>query len=663
MNFTAQHRNLAKLVAEAQKLTTYEGVAWENFCWDVTRYINRSRAHDKRRLKLYFTQQRKSTSEPYVPFEPKYADFAKAIILKRASQRMVGYAFQKAMLVALRYLYGSLVRGGTTDPTLLETHHFQAAVLEACRTVVPSSAYRIGALLREVADFVNDNQITLIPIRFNNPIPHPPEGDGTDPQSQAEGLEKMPSRATLEALADASNNPLDDEEKILLRVIDLHVVGGFRTGEAATIPLDCWVEEAVIGRDGRPKIDETTGEQVKRFGLRYWPEKGGETLIKWLPDCAVPLARRAVEDLTRLCTPARSVAATLEHEPDRVPLPGNYHPDELLDRNQLVKVLGLSCWGSARCFLDKIKIRPVERERGKGRGGHRNLYRVREIERALVNRRARLEVVTKPNGKKQKLSESLCVMFRNQFDSCRATLYFLPELIGYRQICTALGSAPDATSVFSRRGLTEPDGSPIRIKTHAFRHWLNTLADRGGLSDVELALWMGRRDVRQNQAYKHGTVEQRVAWAREMIGSGKLQGPVTDKYNTINDPVEKEHFLEVFVNVAHFTPLGVCVHDFGLDPCPYHLNCLRGCTEYLRTKGDEEERKNIRELRVFTARELEKAEQAMLEDEYNASNWVEHSRLLLTGADAALAVDDDPCSEGELIQVFPSGEMRGQPLA
>jgi hypothetical protein len=310
-----------------------------------------------------------------------------------------------------------------------------------------------------------------------------------------------------------------------------------------------------------------------------------------------------------------------------------------------------------------MNIKHIERERDSGRGGNRNLYRVIDIEQALVKRRAKLEVVTKPNGQKQKLSESLCVMFRNQFDSVKATLYFLPELIGYRQVCTALGSAHNTTSIFSRRGITEPDGSPMKIKTHAFRHWLNTLADRGGLSDIELALWRGRRDVSQNQAYKHGTVEQRVAAVQEMIRARKLHGPVADIYHSINDPVEKEKFLEVFVSVAHFTPLGICVHDFALEPCKYHLNCLRGCSEYLRTKGDENERKNIMALREFTKRELRIAERAMREEEYGASNWVEHNRLLLAGADAALAVDDgESNASGELITVFPGGEMRGQPF-
>ena len=125
----------------------------------------------------------------------------------------------------------------------------------------------------------------------------------------------------------------------MLRIIDLLVVAGFRVGEVLTLPRDCWVEETAINPRGRNIRDITTGETAKRCGLRYWPEKGGDPIVKWLPSCAVPLARRAVGDLVRLCEPARQAAAVLEKNPHRVPLPGNPDPDALLSIRELMKIL------------------------------------------------------------------------------------------------------------------------------------------------------------------------------------------------------------------------------------------------------------------------------------------------------------------------------------
>jgi hypothetical protein len=218
-------------------------------------------------------------------------------------------------------------------------------------------------------------------------------------------------------------------------------------------------------------------------------------------------------------------------------------------------------------------------------------------------------------------------------------------------------------TVFSRRGITQRDGSPMRIRTHAFRHWLNTLADQGGLSDVELARWMGRRNIQQNQAYKHGTVEQRVAWAQEMLVAGKLHGVTASVYHGIEDPVEKQTFLQTFVGVAHFTPYGVCTHEFALTPCPYHLNCLSGCSDYLRTQGDEEERHNLIELRDFTASELSKAEHASLGDVGGAGNWADFNRRTLAGIEAALAVDEKENYEATTqVAVFAGRHAIGTPV-
>lgn len=170
---------------------------------------------------------------------------------------------------------------------------------------------------------------------------------------------------------------------------------------------------------------------------------------------------------------------------------------------------------------------------------------------------------------------------------------------------------------------------------------------------------MGRRDVSQNAAYKHGTVVQRAKWAREALQNGKLSGALSEIYDEINDPVEKETFLETFVNIAHFTDFGVCLHDYSLDLCQYHLNCVSGCGEFARTKGDQEERKKLRELRVFTARELELAKQAVEEDEFNADAWVKHNQRILDGCDSALAVDEDAVGETftgqvkDIVKIYP----------
>ncbi len=662
VNFkTKEQKSLDKLISEAKQIQPYPKVVWDDERWNLEGFV-KHRNHEKRSLTILFSRSKKSHAGEFEPFAQPFADFAKLIIANRAAARGTGYTFQKAMVNALRYLYEVLFQSGLADPTRLLKLHFQTAAKNAEKSQQHGGAYQIGLLLQKISEFVDENRLTTVEINFKNIISHPPYMDGTDEKSQAKGMEKMPSSLALESLANASSAPLDDDERIILRVIDLLVVGGFRIGEVLTLPLDCWIEET----DHNQNSSNINGQATERCGLRYIPEKGGLPVVKWLPSHAVPFAKRAVEDLTRLCYDARRAAALLEQNPDRVPLGnGLISPDAEVDRYRLSEIMGLGV-GTVRQIVDtNLKVPLVNT----GNKGHfRNLYRLGDVEKALMSRRPTLEVVKLGGNRMQKLSESLCVMFLNQFDSAKTAMRFLPQIIGYRQIRTALGAEERAASIFSKRSLTNPDGTRLQIKTHAFRHWLNTLADQGGLSDIQLALWMGRRDVNQNAAYKHGTVVQRTKWAREALQSGKLSGAVSEIYDQINDPIEKKTFLETFVNVAHFTDYGVCLHDYSLDPCQYHLNCVSGCGEFARTKGDQEERKKLRELRVFTARELELAKKAVVEDQFNADAWVKHNQRILDGCDAALAVDEEEIGEvlnrqvKDYVKVYPGEKVSGKPL-
>lgn len=561
------------------------------------------------------------------------------------------------MIIAQRYLYTALHRTGTSDPTKLNRKIFAAAISSAKSKAKGWTAYHVGRALQELSKWMDERELTGVEIDFLNPIPRLGNGDGLDPESQARGLLKLPSVAALAALADISNAPLDDDERTIMRIVDLLVVGGFRIGEVLSLPVDCWVETLALEQSGKVKTDPRTGEQVFRHGIRYWPEKGGHPYVKWLSDCAVPLARRAVTDLTSLCASARLAAVGLERNPDRVPLHGSWGPDDLLDHESLGALLGFKNVWYANQLRKNIGVEPTSRNKT---GNHYAFsYRLGDIEKALLKRRGTIVIVRRPGGAVQMLSESLCVMFRNQFHAKSSTLRFLPELIGAGQINDALGNDSDQVSVFSVRELTEPDGSRMRIKSSAFRHWLNTLLNRGGLSDIELARWSGRRNIDQNAAYKHGTVEQRVSWARNMIKEGTLRGPAADTFNLINDPVEKEQFLKTFVNVALVTPYGVCIHDYAIDPCPYHLNCLGGCSEYLRTKGDKDERKNIEEVRSFHLVQLQGLKSATQNDG-PVRNYEAHCERIVQGATAALAVDEDNIPDGQHVKVFPKGNVRGK---
>ena len=657
---------LRAFIETAKSLPAFPDTVWSDTVWrlsDTDPSVAR-RAHNQQSKTLSFTNlesteihddaAKEAMSEPFI-------ELVKAMVKHRAANRNQGVNNHRVFITGCRHLEKVLRTAGCTDPTKLRRRHFELAEESVKRTMESSTAYRVSLALAEIARTVDENEVTEGRIGYTTGIKRPSIGDRLDEEGQKAGLAKMPSRHALEALADISNSPIDDDERLLLRHVDLLATTGFRIGEALTLPVDCWVEE----QQGSGAVDPQNGQVLSNFGIRYWPEKGGEPIVKWLPTAAVELARRAVSEIELLCRPAREAARFIEANPGRLPVFAALESDDLLCVSDYEELMGLQRGSFSGTAPGVTFVRRPRATTLQGGGPEVRCCRVRDVERVLVAQAFVQPLLVRMNGQRQMLSGSLSVAFGNQFHSQKATRTWDPRPVKIQHIQDLLGAGEARSeqlrqSVFARRNIKDADGKVIRIKTHAFRHWLNTIANDGGLSDVELARWMGRKDMRQNDAYKHGTVAQRVGRAKELIQNGQLVGPVADIASSL--PVtERDAFLDAAVEAVHITPFGVCVHNFAATPCKHHLNCLRGCGDYLRQKGNQRERATLLDLRKRTEVELAKAREGVAQAEYGASNWVDHQEKTLAGVNAALAVDSDlGHGDGDMTPVFPGNPSFGE---
>jgi hypothetical protein len=178
------------------------------------------------------------------------------------------------------------------------------------------------------------------------------------------------------------------------------------------------------------------------------------------------------------------------------------------------------------------------------------------------------------------------------------------------------------------------------MTSHQFRHWLNYIADKGGLPVELQSRWMGREHPGDTEAYRHATVDERLEWVKAGIQDGKLAGSKASMYFELPNAM-RDRYLDGEVQAVHFTALGLCLHDFAVTPCPYHLNCVRGCADYLRVKGSESERRHLVQIQQSTERALASAKtRASQPDGRIAEPWIRHCEETLKGVHAALAVDD-----------------------
>jgi hypothetical protein len=652
---------LEQFVSEAKALQPYGHIIWETVAWDITSSDIKKRAHLGHRVSLVFAEHcgKKVANDLRVPFLSGFGDVVKACIVRRRVSRGVESGPQRVFVRATRYLYATLPLPARSDPTLITLGHFLAAQNAIVDREKSSSAYRAATFLEEFGRTLDRHGICRIPLQFRSGVKRPTEHVDRTSSTFEQRVKDLPTTDVLNALAAISNNadiathPFD---LLRMRIAEVLLVCGFRIGEVLTLPADTLVRELVLDEAGEQRRDASSGEPIERIGLRYWPEKGGEPILKWIPTIANSLLLRALEDIDRICRPARDNARWLEAHPGDVNL--DVLPDERISIGRATDLLGLA----DQSFRAWIRTRDRD-----GHGiietVHGHAYIVgSELRSLLASDRYDRPVLRRGNGRIQSLGETLTVIFLNESSSQRGTNRFISMPVTWGQMQEFLGGKSERQSIFERLGYSGDDGEPYRIRTHDFRRLLNMIAQRGGLTQTEIAQWMGRRRVSDNAVYDLRTPTEMATEMRELVTKNEIYGIIADQVRALPE-AERQPFLEARLAMIHTTAHGQCASNIAEAPCATAMSCLGGCRQYMRRKGDEKSRQSLLRIERETLIALENARQAMATGKYNAENWFRAQETVLKTTRAALAIDNDSSvAIGKLRHVSPDGPLIGEPI-
>ncbi|MGE8451159.1 MAG: integrase, partial [Pseudomonadales bacterium] len=186
--------------------------------------------------------------------------------------------------------------------------------------------------------------------------------------------------------------------------------------------------------------------------------------------------------------------------------------------------------------------------------------------------------------------------------------------------------------------------------------YLNTLAQAGGLSQLDIAKWSGRVNVSQNRAYDHQSDRDVLALVRQAVGGEQHStGDLARLHKSMLIP--RDEFARLKVPTAHTTEFGYCIHDFTMLPCQLHQDCLN-CDEQICIKGDAVREANLRRHRDETRMLLAAAEAAVAEESAGADRWSEHQRKTLERLDQLCGILEDPrVPFGTVIQLRASNRL------
>ncbi|WP_279479472.1 hypothetical protein [Aureimonas sp. SK2] len=639
---------LTSYIAKAKACLAFGPVEWDQDIWrDVTLAKAIRETSGKTGAKaLHFLAGKGGArgNDSSVALERPFSDFLKAVVRLREAARPQYAENHRVMIRAGRFLHDVLA-GDEYDPCRLLPRHFDEAARQAKASEAAASAYATGKMLAEIGREIDAYNLSRVRIGWKNTISRPSSDDRITVEAAQRRESRLPSQAALDALPRISALVTEDMDVLRMRVVELLVCGGWRINELLSIPVDCEVEEEAY-ENGEPLIGDD-GEPVIRYGIRYHAEKGFGATIKWIPSAMVDVARRAVADCRRLTEAVRNDASWMHQNPGRIPIDRlDREGDASLTTGEVADVLGLAGRGGGRQWCVGKGITMIA-----GAGGVQSVPRQAMVDAMLSD----LPTISK--GFPVPLHRHMFLVRENALHPGRATIPRTVRLLQSQAMSDFITGRHGKRSIFAAFGFTEPDGSPIEMTTHQFRHWLNTLAQEGGLAQELVARWSGRKDMSQNAAYDHVSGRALAEHVRTLAEKGEMRGGLAAVRERL-PPAERTAFLEAQIATAHVTEIGLCIHDWSLAPCPVHGDCST-CNEHVVDKGNLAHRDEAERQAAEIGMALQIAALEAADGTYGASRWEEAHRRKQAGLEAVIAIHaDDSIPDGTLVHLGASTSAR-----
>lgn len=627
--------NMAAFIELCRSNLTIFGadLAFDDIAWDVTSAVQLKGLGNKRVRINFSTFETVDEASPVQMAEP-FASFAKSYI--RYMQGLRPTKNPAFRVTALRALDAALRETSNNDPVRIDGSTFNRAASLITSRLSRTTSYRIGAQLELIAHFMSEHHLTAIPLSWRSPIKRPIDTVRVGQEFDNRRAEKMPSQAALEALPKAFHIAAQPKDVLYSSIAAILCSAPDRINEVLLLAEDC-------------EVHDKTSAGIEAYGLRWWPAKGAEPMVKWIMPSMAPVVAESIARIRKLTAVPRRIAKWYEKNPGKLYLTPELEylrgqaSLDIEDVNRILFLVPIAPKNKSQwCRQNNVHLQL---------DGETLKVRFKDLEIAVVSQLPTgFPMLNSEVG--LKYSDALIITRRNELHPDKATYQCLFDPVTINQVNTAFGSRSEHgfESMFDRLGFTEPNGNPIRVSTHQFRHYLNTLAQASGMSQLDIAKWSGRIDIRQNEAYNHVSADQMLAKIRQSIGNdSEMFGPLAKLPKNI--PISRDEFARLKIPTAHTTDFGFCVHDYTMTPCELHADCIN-CNEHVCVKGDELKTAMIKRRLEETQDLLERAKAATKEGYYGADRWMEHHQKTVTRLKQLASILDDPAVPiGSVIQL------------
>lgn len=607
----APSENLSAFIRLARdELTAFSnGGAWDSDRWEHsgTVVVFSTKTVPQPRSRTHF-----------IPMADPFRQFAKAYIRYRYSHKPVK---ELSMIMrALRCIEAGLDSSvGRADICLLT-----GAVMDVCANKCrdfhrgAEVHYHIGRHMQNIFDFVREMKIVpWLPLWKSPFMKQTILTESIGPAGTAHRESKLPSNATMLMVADLFANADDLESRFFSSILVLLMAAPSRISEVLRLSKDCiqW---------------EMDKQGTRHMYLQWHAAKGMGATKKWVLPVMHEVVQEAVKRLLEIGDPARDAARFAFENPGQfLPHSGclscpSDDPDNPLTPDELMAAMA----------AHNPRSKDPARQRSTWLRKHLNGDLKAYVTNGMPSYRSLAAYVHDTycsrywpyiDEERTVLTwNALCVHREHEFNKVASARPFSWRLVTSTDVGARLLPSRNR-SLFNRLGMTNQDGTSIKLTTHQIRHWISTVAERSGMDDYTLARWAGRARVADNRNYDHRSAEERLEDASALLHVE--ESSLLERFRQ-RQPVTYEELGVHRLGTAKATLYGMCVHDYAMTPCQKQRECMT-CKEHVCIKGDHVTLERIRVLEEQTETLLSRAQQAHEDGDFGADRWVDNHKWKL----------------------------------
>ncbi|WP_216362431.1 hypothetical protein [Vibrio parahaemolyticus] len=465
---------------------------------------------------LAFTNTSRIKGVEKMDVAPIYQDFMRAMLVETlimsGNSTPAGAVFQQEILVMKRW-YAELVKAtGQSHPMYLTSDIIHAAMDTHAESGAASTAvsdYADKAV--KLASMLSAKSLTLTTLNVQNQ--HPTRNTSVDVteldplKTEDEHLISIKAFMSIIELIYLAEN---DEDKVLLMSLLLLLITGLRFQELQNLKTDCLVRREITDPD-KLQYAKEMGFPNYYLGIDYIGAKKAGKRIHWLAPSTYPVVEMIVERVKELTSKQRALLIYYRESDFTYLLPDAIRelPEDEVESRELVGHV-FDGSGGVRSEISRRIQSSINSFAGCSPRVHEvhsqlkhYFYTKDQINDYIIGQYSKIANFEQGQRGVHTYNDNGTHLNFNYEELLFISSYGMGNLVNdFRHLSVItplqentlkkwLGNTQGSKSIFSLFGMTEDDGSEIRVAKHTPRHNINTFLAIAGVTDHLQAILMG----------------------------------------------------------------------------------------------------------------------------------------------------------------------------